>query len=481
MTIIPLEIGTQSNPGRYGQSGQARLINCYPEEAGKEGKHPIPVYASAGLAAFATLTDGGAVRAMIDLDSYMYVVAGRAIYRVDTTGAGGAAPIGGMPSDGIVTMAVNRVGEIAVVCDGIVKIITGVTVTDLADSDLPPSNSVHFNGGYHVYTHPNGRFSWSGIDNATAIDALDFATAESNRDGLLMGKSLGQHSVLFGTRSIEFWILSGGADSPFSRSHVIQVGCYAAGSVSEAPIVTSTAVTDSIAFAATDRQGAYAGICIVENLSARKISTHAVDRAIRDEPDVSSITSCSWSDGGHAFYCISGSTFSWCWDSANGQWHERQSYGLARWKVRSVQQFGGQLIAGDYTSNKLYRMSNDLVSEGDDPLIFTIQPPPVHAYPERVEFNGLYIDVIPGVGVASGDAEDIDPEMMVSWSDDGTNFGAARMIKVGRMGETIKRVKTTRLGQSKHGGGGRTFQFSISADVAKGVMGAALDVNKVAA
>jgi hypothetical protein len=49
------------------------------------------------------------------------------------------------------------------------------------------------------------------------------------------------------------------------------------------------------------------------------------------------------------------------------------------------------------------------------------------------------------------------------------------------MGETIKRVKTHRLGQSKRGGGGRTFRFSVSAAVVKGIMAAALDVNKIAA
>lgn len=58
MTTIPLEIGTQSNYGRYGQDGAARLINCYAEELGKEGKSPTPVYACAGLVLFATLIDG---------------------------------------------------------------------------------------------------------------------------------------------------------------------------------------------------------------------------------------------------------------------------------------------------------------------------------------------------------------------------------------------------------------------------------------
>src|SRR5690606_30278239 len=187
---------------------------------------------------------------------------------------------------------------------------------------------------------------------------------------------------------------------------------------------------------------------LVENLSARKISTHAVDRAVRDEPDPHSITSCAWSDGGHAFYCISGSTFSWCWDSATGQWHERESYGLARWKVRSVQQFARGLIAGDHTANKLYRMSNTIYDEDGDPLILTIQTPPVHAFPEALEFLALHLDVIPGVGLISGASEAVDPDIMISWSDDGIHFSDPRLLKLGIAGQTVKQVKTARLGQS---------------------------------
>jgi hypothetical protein len=478
MTIVPLNIGTQSNPGRYGQDGNARLINCYVEEAGKEAKHPTPVYASAGLANFATLTDGGAVRAMIDLDSHLYVVAGRAIYRVD--GAGTVEQIGGMPSDGHVTMSRNRAGQITVTCDGITKIITGTAVVDLEDSDLPPANSNFNLGGYTVWTIPDGRAFWSAIDNSSDIDALDFKSAEANPDGLVIGKALGQHAVFFGTRSTEFHILSG-TDAVFDRSHVINVGCYAAGSVAEVPLITNAVVTDSLVFAATDRQGAYASISLIENLSARVISTHAVDRAVRDEPDPLSITSCAWSDGGHAFYCISGSTFSWCWDSRTGQWHERESYGLQRWKVRSVQQFSGGLIAGDHTANKLYRMADAYKDEAGDPLIMTVQTPPIVDYPNAIEFNAGYFDVLPpGPGLASGDDHNVEPKAMLSWSDDGVNFGSQRQLALGRMGATMKRVHTTRLGQTKRGAA-RTFRYSVSADVSKGLMGAAVDIVSIPA
>lgn len=481
MPNAPLEIGTQSNYGRYGQDGAARLINCYAEELGKEGKHPRPVYACAGLVLFAELVDGGSVRAMIDVGDDLYVVAGRAIYRVDATGL--AEQIGGMPSDGHVWMSRNRQSpypQITATCDGITKIIVGSTVIDLEDSDLPPANSNCNLAGYTVFSIPDGRYFWSQIDETTDINALDFASAEANPDGLLVVRALGQHLVLFGTKSIEFHMHTG-SDRVFERSHVIQVGCYAAGSVAEVPIITGQIVTDSIAFAATDLQGAFAGVCIVENLSSRKISTHAVDRSVRDEPDRDSITACSWSDGGHAFYCISGSTFSWCWDSATGQWHERQSYGLQRWIGRSVQHFAGGQVVGDHTSNKLYRMSNDIQDEDGAPLIFTVQTPPAHAFPNGLEFSALYIDVMTGVGVVDGPSQDVDPQIMLSWSEDGKHFSAIRHLDIGRAGETTRQVKTTRLGQTKRGGGGRTYRVSASAAVVRGLMAMSADVNVVAA
>lgn len=481
MSLVPLNIGYNSNKGRFGQDGAARVVNGYVELLAPEGKHEKPIYAFPGLSDFATLTDGGTVRAMIDLGAHLYAVAGRAIYRVDASGVGGETPIGGLPSDGLATMARNRRvpnAQIMVVCDGIAKVITNGVVADFEDEDLPPANSVDFIGGYFVFTHDNGRFSWSEIDG-TGVDPLDFASAEANPDGLLIGKALGQTMVLFGPRSTEMHVLA--ADPAFVRAHVIDVGCFAAGSVCRVPVITAAGITAALAWAATDNQGAYAGVCIMDGYSPKKISNHYVDRAVRDESDPLSITSCSWSDGGHAFYSISGSTFSFCFDTATGQWSERESYGLQRWKVRSVQQFGGQLIAGDYTDNKLYVMAKDAYTEGDDPLVMTIQTPPVHAFPEALEFLALHIDAIPGVGLVSGASQDIDPVIMVSWSDDGINFSAERSIKLGIAGATVQRVKTTRLGQSKRGGGGRTFRFRISAAVAKGIMGAALDVKQLAA
>ncbi len=56
MPVVPINIGVRSNPGRHGQDSAARLINCYAEEAGAEGKMRFPIYASDGLLAFSALT-----------------------------------------------------------------------------------------------------------------------------------------------------------------------------------------------------------------------------------------------------------------------------------------------------------------------------------------------------------------------------------------------------------------------------------------
>lgn len=38
-SLVPISLGTRSNPSRHAkQAGNARLINCFAEEMGEEGK-----------------------------------------------------------------------------------------------------------------------------------------------------------------------------------------------------------------------------------------------------------------------------------------------------------------------------------------------------------------------------------------------------------------------------------------------------------
>lgn len=464
MPTKPLNLGVRSNPGRYPAAGACRLINAYAEDAGSEGVMQWPIWCADGLELFSNLLGSSGVRAMLELDGYLYVVAGRVIYRVDQTGA--ATIIGGMASDGHVGIARNRKAtpQIGISCDGLTMIVENGTVTQVTDADLLPAIDVCHIDGYFIYLAANGRLTSSNIDEGSAIEAADYAEAEGNPDGGSRVIANGRDLLAFGPKSCEFWQNVGNADFPFSRSAVIERGLLAPGGV--------TLAGDAVVFIDQDRI-----VRALDGYTPRRISTHAMERIIADEPTQSGITATSWTREGHTFACFSGSSFSICYDLTTGLWHERKSYGLDRWRVSCVTEFAGNLIAGDYNAPNIYTMSPDVHDENGDELVWSIQTPPVHAYPSRVRVNRLDVNMVPGVGINTTAEHNRDPQVMLAWADDGTNFGNERMASAGVLGDSQATVEFRRLGTTQPHG--RTYRLSMSADVVKGVMGASIDYEPV--
>lgn len=472
MALVPIQLATKSNPGRSSQESAAKLINCYAEGNGEDAKHKFSVHACNGLTEFATLSGGGAVRAMLAVGGSLYVVAGRLLYRVDTTGT--AVTIGGIPTDGPVYMGRNRrepSPEVGIVSDGLYWVCVDNALTEVADADLPEATSFAVIDGYGVLPGHGNRWFITGIDEFTQIDGLDFAKAESNPDATKRVLARGPELVFLGERSIEFWADTATGDFPFSRSAAVSFGCYAAGSAVNATIVQGNGVLDALIWAGTDNEGAYAGVMMATGYQPQKISDYWVDRAIRDEPDASSIRGSSWNADGHTFYAISGTTFTACWDSQTG-WHHRQSYGLPRWRVATITSFAGQVIGGDYENGTLYLISPTAYDEAGEPLVMTVQTPPVHAFPHRVQHDDLYIDCVMGVGDGSGVAPNSDPTLSISWATDGAAFGSERFVSLGASGQTNRRVRVSRLGVSRS----RTYRLRASARVVRTFMAAALNM-----
>lgn len=479
MDYTPIALGTGSNSGRDPQAGAARFINCYVEDAGQEGKTRWPVYACSGFSAFATLASAGvgAIRAMLPLSaSALYVVSGTRLVKVDAAGTETAIS-GALPSTGLVTMARNRRepnAQIGISVGGQFWVCEADALVQVDLSALVPAGvglvAVESLDGYFLLLFDNGEFFASDID-ASSIDDLNFARAESSPDGGVIIKARGREAVIFGEDSTEWWSNTGAADFPFERASSTDFGCYAAGSAVNVLHVGSESVVDTIAFAAADTNGAYAGVCLLDGYSARKISTAQVDRAIASETDRSTIRACTWSLNGHTFYAISTSTQTHVYDLATGAWHERTSAVLGFWRVRTAAAFGTKVLVGDYALGKLYWMReglfdaanasqltlrhsnnsaftwnatrtaaigsnaaagtavkiNRLGQSREDGKLFqisvsnavmedgvgnamTVQPPTVHAYPRRVRFYGARIDVV------SGGSQTATPKALLSFA-----------------------------------------------------------------
>lgn len=474
---LPVSFGTGSSSGRNGQEGVTAARNSYIEELGEEGKVPFIAYARNGLEQLTTFgSDATAgIRKLFNLDGALLVVCGRLLFATNESGAS-PTTIGGIPSDGFVTMARNRAAQVAIVCDGLWFTYVGGILTAGSDPDLPPPICVIEFNGYFIFLIADGRYFWTAIDDIT-IDGLDFASAESNADPNVMAASRGSEALIFGTKTTQFITLSGDAGT-FAPVKTINVGCYAAGTVCNIMRLRSGApVTDTVIWAATDHNGAYSAVMMLDGYQAVPISNDEVNRLILAETDPTLLRSMAWTEDGHAFYCISGTAFSRCWDSRSERWHNRDTYREERWRMGYHSHVGRSVLFGDFDSNTVYRSDRSLLDDDGDPILWETITPVIHAGPHRFNLGYLHIDVLTGVGINDDtQPESVDPMLMLSYSRDGLHFDNERLCPLGREGQRHIRVSEPMFGDFDRGG--VSFKLGCSAAVAKGLMAMYAEIQK---
>lgn len=469
MPLLPVSLSKRSNPARYKQGGSAACINCYIEEIGEDGKTPWAIYASDGLQGYASLdgADGG-VRNAINVDGTLYVVAGLTLYSVNSAGA--VTTLGSMSfsTTAPVYMERNRAAtpDISIVCDGVMYNYK-TSLAQVTDADLLAPTSLAFIDGYFIIGTANNTWQISAIDDGTAWDPLDTERADANPDAVVRVAALQRDAVIFGEVSTEFHRNTGAADFPFERVAAIDLGCLAPASVQS--------VDQTLAWIANDRT-----VRMLNGYQGVRISTHAIERLIEEVADYATIQSASWTRDGHTFYMLSSPDWTWIYDTITREWHERKSSGRSNWLISSVVEFAGKVIAGARDAPELYDMSRDYLDEAGTPLQMVATLPPVHAFPNPLTFNAVYIDAEKGVGTGTGATEDVDPEIVLKWSrDGGYTFGAQRALKLGQQGKRINRIHTHRLGQST--ADGYVFQIEASTRTVRALYQLTADVEKDAA
>jgi hypothetical protein len=452
--LIPLTLPKQSRPGRFGPDSAGRLVNCYVEEAGPEGKMPLPIYVNDGWTDYETLSGGSKIRAMLDLDGTLYVVSGRNVYQRTSAGVvTNLGSIGGVTTSGMVTMARNRAGtpQIGIVVDNLYYVISGGVLSAVTTNVRTDIVSCAVLDGFMVLFSSEGHFRLSTADDATAFDALDQARAEAEPDTGIINLTRNRDMLFFSSNSIEVWQNTGDV-FPFTRSAVIARGTIAGPSVQK--------IGEQVFFVAENKE-----VHVLNGYTPQKISNHDVERSIAAESEPDKISALVWEDGGHALYELSGEGFTWIYDATTGSWSEAKSAGLNRSRAAVHVGYGGKHIFGDYALGKLYERAKGIYSENGDEIVWTIELPVAHNTPNKLVHHAIYVDLLTGTGDDSQVQPNDNPEIMLDYSDDGRQtWGAQRLIRVGKKGATKTRVTTRRLGQSKSQG--RVYRLSGSASVA---------------
>jgi hypothetical protein len=429
---------------------------------GGKGKAPAYLVGTPGLTApWITLTGAGMRGMFLVDDSTAIMVCGGNVYKV-TSGAV-ATLIGNVPDDARPVQITGDGTNILVESAGSLFSLTLTgTVATIIRTGI---GSVDIIGDHFIATETgSNNFVWSGA-GTIVFDPADTQPTNSSAD-VLIGCRVARRTIyFFGSKSIEPWYDSGGAQLPFTRidGGVFEVGCIAKDSIAE---------MDALFFLGGDEKGAGV-IWSIEGGSPKRISTPAIEFAINKWPDMSDAEAFTYSQEGHSFYVLSSTSGNetWVYDITTGEWHQRAwlhpSGALHRIRPRCHVYFAGKNLVGDWENGNVYAYDLDTYSDNGNPLPAIRACTTLMAGFEQIKTTTLQLDLDTGYGLNTGQGED--PQAMLRWSrDGGKTWSNSLWRSFGKMGEYSRRCIWNRVG----GGLRVVFEITITDPVKRNVVGA---------
>jgi hypothetical protein len=304
-------------------------------------KFQAALYQRPGLA---TWGQGAAaeVRGSIAFGENLYTVNGSSVNKFDSEAV--VSTIGELNTDsGPVSMAANLT-TIGIV-DGTNGYTTdGATVSVISDADFPDTATrISYLDGYGIVNDPSnsGRFYISSLNDFTAIDGTDFATAQRDPDDLVAHVVNNRELWLLGAVSTEVWYNSGAADFPFQPidQAFSEWGCAATHS--------AAAGAGSVFWLGASNIGGNI-VMMSQGLQGVRVSDHSLEDAIEGYSTISDAIGWVMQERGHILYVLTFPTAdaTWVFDMNTGLWHEWKSFGVGRFRANTYSFFNGEHTMG---------------------------------------------------------------------------------------------------------------------------------------
>jgi hypothetical protein len=438
-----------------GQEGKSptvtaqRHVNIYAEPS--DDKSQLNFYGTPGTTLFTSFGDTP-VRGWLAVGDFIYCVHRGTFYEVNNAGVRTARGTIGT-TEGRVRMSFNGT-QLTVVDGGGQRIYVYTVATNAFDTVttnlIGTPIDVTYQDSYTILTLADGRIQISAQYDSKTLDALDFATAESNPDGLVRGIADHGELVLCGENTTEFWGNSGGQDFPYSniRGATLEWGLAAPSSLVK--------YNDSLAGLFKNVMG-QVQVMMLAGHALKKISSPELDSIINGYSAVSDATAIAYMLGGHPMYQINFPTAgkSWLFDSLSGMWSPLES-GLSggRHIAELHCDYINQPRVADYANGNIYTLDPEAYTDNGTPIVREIVTKHVSNNYQQEAIHSLQLDFETGVGLVSGQGSD--PQAMLQVSrDNGHTWGNERWVSMGAIGKYKARVKWNRLGAA------RDFVFKI--------------------
>jgi len=411
-----------------------RSINLYPVmlESGSS-KSPAILKSIPGLKAFSAGTSP--FRALKNVNGRLMGVAGSSL--IDISNSGVRTTRGTLSSStGKVEFEFNL--NQAVLVDGsfgYTMNLSSNTFSQISSPAFYGSNTLGVLDGYAIFVRPNsGQFYISAIDDASTLDALDFATAESAPDDTIAVLVDHREVYLFGRDTTEVWTNTGATDFPLQRNNgaFIEIGTTSPYSPRK--------IANMLMWVGTNDHGS-ACVWGMQGYQPMRLSTLAIEEKLAGA-DLANVQAFSYTQQGSAFYVLQvpGIDTSLVYDVTNKAWHERAELvaGFFQpWRATCHAFCYGKHYVGG-SDGTLYELDPATYMNGADPLCRE-RTSPHDALPtfERQTFNKFEVDVNAGTG----------GRMLMRYSNDGgITYGDWRSVSLGNVGEYTSRARYWRCG-----------------------------------
>lgn len=438
----PLNLMTAyATQNRYGES--ADLTNMFLETSKSTSgialrpRFALSLYYTAG---------GGPIKAILHVSG----VAGTATFTISGTSAYKDSTWLGTVVSGYGYTIATSGDEVVFTSGGFVYLYVFETNT-FSQIVLPDSvkcNAVVFIAGRFYYNvNSSDRWYFSALYDAATVDALSFATAESNPDQTIGVCVLGDEVWFLGNKTIEPWYVTGDSSAPLQRAQgrVFQKGCGAQYSI---------AVIDNTLFWLGTDYNIYraSNVPIV-------ISTPAISEKIRTSTRINECSAFRTAFAGHDFYVINIPLVgSYAYDVATQSWSEWASYGEDTLRVSCGTYADSGSLMGSAIDGKVYTWSDSELTDDGDPIEYKFA-----AYIPTISrgqvLHTLSVKGLFGSSVIGNDDHTIE----MRYSDDGITWSGWSQRSLGATGQYA--TTAVWLRQGLIGSVGRSFEFRTTSPI----------------
>lgn len=454
---VPLAGPSAKNRAQF--KSKQRTLNFY-LEATSEG---YILQSFPGAKAFSP--GNGPCRGAFVHRNMLYQVSGTNLYSISTAGA--------RTSLGAITGAERCIFDgfgtsLVVVSNGTVYQWNGSALSQISDGDLESPNSCAQLNNQMLYDGTAGRFCSSDAGDATSINSLNYATAESKADDTVRVFSYDQLAYIFGEETIEAWWNSGIGNPPFDRIEggIIPVGLAA---------LHSVASNDSGFYWLGDDKNVYFG----KGSAYQRISTTPIANEIESLSVVSDAQGHCFTFQGMNFYEITfpNESRTFCYNESIGienGWFELSSDGdTGRYLASAHVFFNGKNYVTDYRNGNIYELDLSKFDEFGDEIIRIRDGINLHSglagKPGKyVTLNRFELMMETGVG----GTDNANPIVMLSWSDDGgRTWSTEQWGTAGKSADFVWKVEWFGLGSFLN----RIMRIRVSDKVFWSIFSAAAD------